>query len=150
MAGKAGQIRPDRELIRQPGYSQETLAADKRTLTGKVRQSQCRANRSRFLSGNFCNYAKSTGAKFSALSPLQAYYAFRDRLPDMVIDVAYTLQGNTPDELPEYLLACCRTVHVNWQLPRPFSQLAVPASDASPPTALPLSPYADVSRQQQQ
>ncbi|TDH72747.1 hypothetical protein CCR75_007777 [Bremia lactucae] len=42
-------------------------------------------------------------------------HAILDKTSRLVIDVAFVLQGETEDELPEQVLGCCRLDHVNVQ-----------------------------------
>ena len=81
----------------------------------------------------------------------QAYYAFRHRLRDMVIDVGYTIQGNTPEELPEYLLGSCRMVHVDFTRHRPLPTAPAESEGLpSTPPACPTTPQGASPRQQWQ
>ena len=45
----------------------------------------------------------------------QGIYSLLDKTSRLVIDLAFVLQGETDDELPEQVLGCCRLDHVSVQ-----------------------------------
>lgn len=50
----------------------------------------------------------------------KAITSFQDRLKEVVYDVAYVLQGNAPDELPEQILGCGRIYRTDFNKHRAF------------------------------
>jgi hypothetical protein len=53
----------------------------------------------------------------------KAMHAFVGRLSTVVFEVGLVVQGNSPEELPEQVLACGRVYRVNFEAPRPLPSL---------------------------
>lgn len=80
---------------------------------------------------DYFEFALDVGTDFAAMSN-HALFSMRPAFPKLILDIGWLIEGRSPDELPEGLLACLRINKVDLELATDMDKFLAEKSGPSP------------------